>query len=48
MAERSEFELPVPVSKLPDDSIMLSFATSRRVVKRPHPDRICDAPQVCR
>jgi len=37
MAERSEFELPVPVSKLPDDSIMLSFATSRRVVKRSHP-----------
>src|SRR5260370_42404879 len=26
MAERSEFELPVPVSKLPDDSIMLGFA----------------------
>ncbi len=29
MVERSEFELPVPVSKLPDDSIMLSFAKSR-------------------
>ena len=28
---------PVPVSKLPGDSIMLSFATSRRVVKRAHP-----------
>ncbi len=26
LAERSEFELPVPVSKLPDDSIMLGFA----------------------
>src|SRR6266404_6011986 len=26
MVERSEFELPVPVSKLPDDSIMLGFA----------------------
>ena len=37
LAERSEFELPVPVSKLPDDSIMLSFATSRQVVKRSHP-----------
>jgi hypothetical protein len=37
LLERSEFELPVPVSKLPDDSIMLSFATSRRVVKRSHP-----------
>ena len=37
LAERSEFELPVPVSKLSDDSIMLSFATSRRVVKRSHP-----------
>jgi starch phosphorylase len=35
--QRSEFELPVPVSKLPDDSIMLSFATSRRVVKCSHP-----------
>jgi len=44
MAERSEFELPVPVSKLPDDSIMLSFATSRRVVKRSHPGpHFCDA-----
>jgi hypothetical protein len=30
MAERSEFELPVPVSKLPDDSIMLSFAIHER------------------
>ena len=40
LAERSEFELPVPVSKLPDDSIMLSFATSRRVVKRSHPGPI--------
>ena len=29
--ERSEFELPVPVSKLSDDSIMLEFATVRRV-----------------
>jgi hypothetical protein len=31
LAERSEFELPVPVSKLSDDSIMLEFATVRRV-----------------
>ena len=37
MGERSEFELPVPVSKLSDKSLMLSFATSRRVVKRSHP-----------
>ena len=36
-AERSEFELPVPLSKLSDNSLMLSFATSRRVVKRSHP-----------
>jgi hypothetical protein len=36
VAERSEFELPVPLSKLPDDSTMLSFATSRRVVQRSH------------
>ena len=31
VAERSEFELSVPVSKLSDDSIMLEFATVRRV-----------------
>ena len=31
MVERSEFELPVPVAKLSDDSIMLEFATVRRV-----------------
>jgi hypothetical protein len=31
LAERSEFELPVPLSKLSDNSLMLSFATSRRV-----------------
>ena len=31
MAEGSEFELPVPVSKLSDDSIMLEFATARRI-----------------
>jgi hypothetical protein len=36
-SERSEFELPVPLSKLSDNSLMLSFATSRRVVKRSHP-----------
>ena len=28
--ERSEFELPVPVSKLSDDGILLEFATARR------------------
>jgi hypothetical protein len=37
MVERSEFEPPVPLSKLPDNSLMLSFATSRRVVKRSQP-----------
>jgi hypothetical protein len=37
LAERSEFELPVPLSKLSDNNLMLSFATSRRVVKRSHP-----------
>jgi hypothetical protein len=30
--EGSEFELPVPVSKLSDDGIMLEFATARRTV----------------
>ena len=36
LAERSEFELPVPLSELSDNSLMLSFAPSRRVVKRSH------------
>jgi hypothetical protein len=36
VAERSEFELPVPLSKLSHNSLMLSFATSRRVVKQLH------------
>jgi hypothetical protein len=31
MVERSEFELPVPVSKLSDDSILLEFSTARRI-----------------
>jgi hypothetical protein len=31
VAEGSEFELPVPVSKLSNDSIMLEFATARRI-----------------
>jgi imidazolonepropionase-like amidohydrolase len=31
MREGSEFELPVPVSKLSDDSIMLEFAAARRI-----------------
>jgi hypothetical protein len=30
VAERSEFELSVQLSELPDNSLMLSFATSRR------------------
>jgi hypothetical protein len=37
VAERAEFELPVPVCKLPGNSVTLSFATSRRVVKRAKP-----------
>ena len=31
MVEGSEFELPVPVSKLSDDSILLEFSTARRI-----------------
>ena len=31
LAEGSEFELPVPVSKLSDDGTMREFATSRRI-----------------
>jgi hypothetical protein len=34
MAEGSEFELSVPVSKLPDDSTMLEIATARRLALR--------------
>jgi hypothetical protein len=34
LAERGEFELPVPIVKHSDDSNMLSFATSRRTAKR--------------
>jgi hypothetical protein len=30
MAEGGEFELPVPICEQSDDSIKLSFATSRR------------------
>lgn len=33
MAERSEFELPVPICERSDNSIMLSFATSSRTAK---------------
>jgi hypothetical protein len=29
--ERGEFELPVPICEQSDDSIRLSFATSRRM-----------------
>src|SRR5690349_18851799 len=32
LAERSEFELPVPVSKLSDDTIMLGFIDDHRGV----------------
>jgi hypothetical protein len=31
MAEESEFELPVTVSKLSDDGIVLEFATAGRI-----------------
>jgi hypothetical protein len=31
MVEGSELELPVPVSKLSDDSIVLEFATGSRI-----------------
>jgi hypothetical protein len=31
MVEGSEFEPPVPVSRLSDDSIMLEFATARGI-----------------
>jgi hypothetical protein len=34
MVEGSEFELSVPVSKLPDDSTMLEIATARRLALR--------------
>ena len=37
MAERGEFELPVPICEQSDDSIRLSFATSRRTAKRYRP-----------
>jgi hypothetical protein len=37
LPERAEFELPVPVCKLPGNSVMSSFATSRRVVKGAKP-----------
>jgi hypothetical protein len=34
LAERGEFELPVPICEQSDDSIRLGFATSRRTAKR--------------
>jgi hypothetical protein len=37
LAERGEFELPVPICEQSDDSIRLSFATSRRTAKRYRP-----------
>jgi hypothetical protein len=37
VAERGEFELPVPICEQSDDSIRLSFATSRRTAKRYRP-----------
>jgi hypothetical protein len=37
LAERGEFELPVPICEQSDDRIRLSFATSRRTAKRYRP-----------
>src|ERR1700731_72941 len=37
LAERGEFELPVPICEQSDDSIRLRFATSRRTAKRYRP-----------
>jgi hypothetical protein len=37
LPERGEFELPVPICEQSDDSIRLSFATSRRTAKRLSP-----------
>jgi hypothetical protein len=37
VAERGEFELPVPICEQSDDSIRLSFATLRRTAKRYRP-----------
>jgi hypothetical protein len=37
VAERDEFELPVPICEQSDDSIRLRFATSRRTAKRYRP-----------
>ncbi len=37
LAERGEFELPVPICEQSDDRIRLRFATSRRTAKRYRP-----------
>jgi hypothetical protein len=37
LAERGEFELPVPICERSEDSIKLRFATSRRTAKRYRP-----------
>lgn len=37
MAERVEFELPVPICEQSDNSIRLTFATSRRTAQRYRP-----------
>jgi hypothetical protein len=37
LAERAEFELPVPICEQSDDGIRLRFATSRRTAKRYRP-----------
>jgi hypothetical protein len=39
VAERGEFELPVPICEQSDDGIRLRFATSRRTAKRYQPRR---------
>ena len=41
MAERSEFDLPVPVSKLSDDNIELELATTRRIALMPRRLQCC-------
>jgi hypothetical protein len=41
MVERSEFELPVPVSKPSDDSIELELATTRGIALMPRRLQCC-------
>jgi hypothetical protein len=43
LAERGEFELPVPICEQSDDSLGLSFAESRRTANRYRLQRISTA-----